>query len=326
MNSLHQHQKPKQRPSYNRLPFSIKRPSFFTSKDFRPAVRKHPKKASLSKYLRPPPLSKFGSSNHDQKASHLTNVPVNTKPKNYVSKPFHRENQNTKYSPDPYISHNVIPQPLSLKKKPQSIFFHPPNVIPFTAASIPTANSQLRTPFYPTKLPKIKPKQSLRQTLFSGDLFSLSPKKRKNLPKWATKSFSPFKLPLYTPPRFLSRNKKPIKSHFKVFPDGGSSKNQANFNTYTTNAFNQEHVPPQYRNAVDPHASESGRLSTSYKNQVKKEKRTMSQPLPKEIMQGRGKKMPESHRSMLKSLKYGINGEPLDVWIPIRSQEEEDRS
>ncbi|XP_042875819.1 uncharacterized protein LOC122255655 [Penaeus japonicus] len=41
----------------------------------------------------------------------------------------------------------------------------------------------------------------------------------------------------------------------------------------------------------------------------------VSQPLPPMILQPR---LSESHAKMMRNLRYGINGEPLDIWIPIQ--------
>lgn len=42
----------------------------------------------------------------------------------------------------------------------------------------------------------------------------------------------------------------------------------------------------------------------------------MSQPLPPMILQPR---LSESHAKMMRNLRYGVNGEPLDIWIPIQA-------
>ncbi|XP_047471414.1 uncharacterized protein LOC125026857 [Penaeus chinensis] len=41
----------------------------------------------------------------------------------------------------------------------------------------------------------------------------------------------------------------------------------------------------------------------------------VSQPLPPMILQPR---LSESHAKMMRNLRYGVNGEPLDIWIPIQ--------
>ncbi|XP_018006627.1 uncharacterized protein LOC108664536 [Hyalella azteca] len=46
----------------------------------------------------------------------------------------------------------------------------------------------------------------------------------------------------------------------------------------------------------------------------------ISQPLPHQmLLKTSHSKMAESHVSLLKNLQFGINGEPLDVWIPMKS-------
>ncbi|KAF2367019.1 hypothetical protein FHG87_002227 [Trinorchestia longiramus] len=46
----------------------------------------------------------------------------------------------------------------------------------------------------------------------------------------------------------------------------------------------------------------------------------ISQPLPHHaLLKTTRNKMAESHVSLLKNLEFGVNGEPLDVWIPMKS-------
>lgn len=47
----------------------------------------------------------------------------------------------------------------------------------------------------------------------------------------------------------------------------------------------------------------------------------ISQPLPHQmLLKSSHNKMAESHISLLKNLEFGVNGEPLDVWIPMKSE------
>nr|XP_053648249.1 uncharacterized protein LOC128699513 [Cherax quadricarinatus] len=56
-------------------------------------------------------------------------------------------------------------------------------------------------------------------------------------------------------------------------------------------------------------------------NEIEKDFRPMhevSQPLP-EPLNGQESKVSESHVRLMENMRYGVNGEPLDVWIPIDS-------
>ena len=50
----------------------------------------------------------------------------------------------------------------------------------------------------------------------------------------------------------------------------------------------------------------------------------ISQPLPHQtLLKSSHNKMAESHVSLLKNLQFGVNGEPLDVWIPMKRDKSE---
>lgn len=243
----------------------------------------------LPNYLRPPPrlVSNYSESEKypDLQTSYVDNIVVSLDPSEKQDEEFTAKNDVEKTLTKSKIFSHLLDS---------NFRHHLHNLL-----SLPKPVTSLRPPFYPTKPPLILTKNNYPKVL-NQPKFLRSINGQTSSPKSSSKKRSNSLLKTTQPP-FQNAEKLDRKRHRQPRIKERNSRL----------AFK----PPLF------HASKTYFKTSKQFLKVPSFGHSIlnrSQPIPKEVIpQKRDMKIPESHVSMYKNLRYGVNGKPLDVWIPI---------